>query len=53
MGAMGAGAGFLIDAMIGTRVTVFSAGSTGSRARVEISPIVRKDRQGVAMAFRF
>jgi hypothetical protein len=51
---IGAAAGALIDALIpGKKVLVYSAPSASSAARVSVSPLVSRGRQGVAVSVRF
>ena len=52
-GAAGAGIGFLIDGMIGRRVTLFSAETPGARPRAELTPVLRRGAKGVALSVRF
>lgn len=53
MGGAGLGVGMLIDGMINRRVEVFSAAPTGSRARVEVRPMLRGGTKGATLSLQF
>lgn len=51
-GGIGAGIGAGLDALVRRSLVIFR-GPAASRARLTVSPIVRRDRKGVLLSYRF